>query len=269
MATNLSPAHSATVALPSEGVRTAVSLALFVHLFALGTVLFSNAAKSLTPDEFENERNRLSLRVAVPFLTPYMQYLFQNEASNLRNYRLTHDEYIDVDYQVFFDLKLKDGSTKTVVLPPEGLWPGQRQRRMQALANRAGQYLVLEALGRGDENILPAKLAQQIVPRYGATGGTIRIRGHRTIEPRFVFGTDQALADPFNAAHYATTYRANILVSPRTGTVRLQKITDAAESAPAARRGHATPSAPPVPTEPLPPQTPTAPSPLTPAPATP
>lgn len=249
----MSSPHSSTtrdaLTLPSEGVRSLVSLLLIIHLFGVAVVLYSNASRSLTGDDPQRQANSLCQSLRVPFLVPYVQYLFQDEASNQRNYRLTHDEFIDLDYRVTFDLKLPDGKVEKVVFPAEGLWPGQRRQRMQALANKAGQRLVLEQTLPGEENVLPRILAQQLVNKYGAKSGTIVIRGHQVIEPNRVDGTDVALADPMNAAYYMTPYEATLLV--QNGTVKLLKATAAGETAPSAR-GNRVPSLPSTPLEPAP-----------------
>lgn len=221
--------------LPSETVRTVVSLLLFMQLFAIEAVLSFWATRPQLSSEFERETFAARLH-NVAFLTAHMQYLFQDLGYS---YFLTQADQLDVDHQLLFDLKRKDGTTSQVQLPQPGLWPGIRRQRMQMLANLAGQRVGED----GTESVLPRLAANYFANRDQASSGTVRLRAHLLIPPENVAGADTALADPFNAAYYRTPYEAQILV--RGGQVSLLKNTAAGETAPSAGRSRGTSPTPP------------------------
>jgi hypothetical protein len=131
--------------LPSQGVRTLVSLLLFLHLFSLG-VVFMSYGNPLGIEEQESLNRRL-----LDVLSPYVETFNLNLGHRYRvptppetaveptaRYYLTHGKPTDVDFVVEIDARKKDGTAEKVTIPPSNLWPHQRYLRYQMLANAIG-----------------------------------------------------------------------------------------------------------------------------------
>ncbi|MBX7167005.1 MAG: hypothetical protein K1X74_11795 [Pirellulales bacterium] len=223
---------------PSDSVRTAVTLLVIVHLFAVVAVMAFWATRPITGNATQRESFVERLH-NVSFLTGHLQLLFQDLGYN---YFLTQADQLDVDHQFVFDLKLQDGTKREATLPQPDLWPGIRRQRMQILANLAGQRIGED----GAESILPRLTAGYMARKYDAVSGTVRLRAHLLVPPENVRSPDSKLSDPFAAAYYRTPYEAQMLV--RSGQVSLLKAAAAGETAPSAGRAPRTsPGTPPAP----------------------
>ena len=140
---------------------------------------------------------------------------------------LTHELPVDVDAVLHIDAKLPDGEERSMTIPEPGLWPPERRRHYQALANAAN------TLVEGDEYqaVLPKAIAGAILRSWGATSGTVRIERHLPLQMEEVASSDPSQSDPFSPRHYSTVYEAHVLVSP-SGQVDLVKKVAAGEVAP-------------------------------------
>jgi hypothetical protein len=150
----------------SQGVRTILSLVLFVHLFALGVAMLSNPRDGMT--------SPLLLRLGgIRFLSGYLQLLWMDLGYDYFH-TYGYNEFvasISSDHQAEIELKMADGSTQTIVSPPVDL-PAFRARRYTNLWNSAGRT-VGES---GVESVLPDMVAESLLRQRGAEMATIRIQ---------------------------------------------------------------------------------------------
>lgn len=203
--------------LPPEWLRTTVSFLLFLHLFALTIAVLANWYPSALA---------LQLRARVPLLAPYLEFLDIDQAY-APLYGLTYGTPEDTDQRVEVELNLADGSQRRFVLPRSDVWPHQRFRREQRLAEVAAD-LVGENT-KSLESFLPQAVAAHYVAETEATGarvvgGTIRCRR------QFVQGME-ALNSDAAPPETIDLYQAQILTVG--GSVQLLKSEAAAEVAPA------------------------------------
>lgn len=204
--------------LPSPEVRGWVSLFLFIHLFCVAVALASYTAPSALQERLRT--------VLAPYVATLNFDLNPNAYPTGRFY-LTHDLPVDVDAVIHVDAKLSDGEERSITIPEPGLWPLERRRHYQALANAAS------TLVENDEYqaVLPKTIAGAILRAWGATGGTVRIERHLPLQMEEVAASDSSKSNPFGATHYSTVYEARVLVSP-TGQIDLIKKVAAGEVAP-------------------------------------
>jgi len=220
--------------LPSQGVRTLLSLLLFLHLFSLGVVFLSYG----NPLGIE-EQASLSRRLLDRF-SPYVETFNLNLGHRHRvptppetaRYYLTRGMPSDVDFVVDIDAHKKDGTIEKVVIPPGDLWPHQRYLRFQLLANAIGSLSGNDRVADNEvvELILPKSVAGGVLAKLGATRGTIVCRSHRMLLSDQVGSSNSEERDPFNSRYYSTVLDAQVLVSG--GRVDLLKSNPAGEVAP-------------------------------------
>ncbi|HVX10334.1 MAG TPA: hypothetical protein VHC22_04095 [Pirellulales bacterium] len=206
--------------LPPEWLRGLISFVIFIHLFALGVAVLSNWYPSTLA---------MRLRNQVPLIKPYLQFLAMDQ-SYVPLYGLTSATQEDTDMAVEVELNLADGSKETFALPSNDLWPRQRWRRDERLAETFGD-LTGESF-RAVESILPQALAAHFVSTYSAKGGTIRCRRHFLQPIESMSSSDPTQRDPYDESRYTRLYEARILVIGNK--VQLLKTETAADVAPAA-----------------------------------
>jgi hypothetical protein len=204
--------------LPSAEVRGFIGLALFIHLFAV--------AVALTSYTFPSPLQERLRQVFGPYIGTLNFDLQPNVYPSGRFY-LTHGLESDVDFVVEV---LVEGASEPVTVPLAGLWPGERRRRYQALANAAGAL----ASGEEPEPMLLRSIAGSILKQSGASRGSVRALAHKLLPIEAIGATDPAARDPFSPAYYNTVYEAYVLVSS-TGQVDLLKKSAAGEVAPVER----------------------------------
>lgn len=192
----------------SPEVRTWVSLALFVHLFAVCIALSSYTRPSF-----------LQLRLHELF-APYLRNLHLTALPNsypFARLHLTHGTTSDADFSIDVVPDVDGKPGEAVTLPP-AVRPLVRLRRYQALANAAGTL----ASGEGDiyAGILPKAIAGSILRQNSATEGTIRIRAHGLPDIDSIPSYDNVL----QAANTNVTdiFEAQVIASP-TGVELLRK----------------------------------------------
>ena len=218
-----SPSSENTADLPPEWLRTTVSFLLFLHFFALTVAVLANWYPSTLA---------LQLRTRVPLLAPYLEYLDLDQAY-VPLYGLTYGMDEDTDQRVEVELKLADGTQRQFVLPRRGVWPHQRYRREQRLAEIATD-LVGENT-KSLESFLPQAIAAHYVAETQAAGarvvgGTIRCRR------QFVQTMDGLASGQAAPPETVNLYEAQILTAG--GGVQLLKSEATAEVAqpPAGKR---------------------------------
>jgi hypothetical protein len=148
---------------------------------------------------------------------------------SLARWHLTHSMPTDVDFSVEVTAALSDGTTQTVSIPPAGVWPAQRLRRYQSLANVMGSLVENEDL----ESLLPKAIAGSILRQAGSTRGTIQIFSHDLPGMEDMTSSRPERRDPNNAVYRRRVYSAQVLIGK--DTVNLLKTSAAGEVAPVER----------------------------------
>lgn len=220
--TNPQPPDTSKVdddSLPPEGIRTVLSLVLFLHLFALFIAVASNA------------RPVSALRAqlgTVPGVKPYLQTLMMDLSYT---YHLTYAQGLDFDH--FFEVELDwQGTTnpqaKTLVLPQPNTRPNIRFRRYRDLV-QAAAVLISEEV---DESRLPHVIASRLLSEAGVEEGVHRIRCRRRLPLRMeeAGSPDLAERDPSRPALFETIYEADLKFY--RGELILTKAAGALETAP-------------------------------------
>lgn len=208
--------------LPSQTMRTILSLLLVLHLFALLVALVSNDWVSVLTGRLRS----------VPGVRPYLQLLFMDLSYR---YGLTSADRLDVDFQLEADMTLEDGSKKTVVFPEQGVWPKERYRRYERLV-----HAIAERTADGNDPAGTALIVQSVAARLfseqgarkgRATPHRIRCRGHSLQAPGDVQAGDRHQQDPFDPRYYWTAYEATAWWLP-DGEVELLPTEGAGDTAP-------------------------------------
>ena len=135
----LPPKDSGSPGIPSQGVRTLITLLLFFHLFALLAGVAGNfGARSGL---------RRQLRES-PGIQPYLRTLWMDTGYD---FGLIYNNPYDFDHTC--QIELNPATTENeqggneqiertfVDLMPEGIWDGMRQRRYLALAQKLRLHL--------------------------------------------------------------------------------------------------------------------------------
>ncbi|HTU25903.1 MAG TPA: hypothetical protein VMF30_10930 [Pirellulales bacterium] len=207
---------------PSTEIRGLVSLLLFIHLFVVAIGLVSYTAPSALEEELRK------------FFAPYLATLnfdLNPNAYPTGRFYMTHDLPVDVDAQIHVDATLPSGEERSITIPEPGLWPPERRRHYQAMANAAS------TLVGGDEEyqpVLPRSIAGSILRSWGAARGTVRIDRHLPLQIQEAESGDPERSDPFGRNRYSPVYEAQVLVSP-SGQVDISKKIAAGEAAPVDR----------------------------------
>lgn len=209
--------ESVKPALPDSPLRTALSLAIFLHLFAVAVALAAYTRSS----ELQQQLRQL--------LGVYTQPL--NFDLSYRSYTpaqlfLTHGTEIDVNFAVRVDAGA--GTTGSATLPEPGLRPRLRLQRRQSLANMAGNLAGNEAV----ESFLIKGIAGRALSEAGAGKGRVRLTAHYLVDRATVRRGPPP--DPLAPNRFADVYDADVVLAD--GQVDLLKRTTSQETAPE-RRG--------------------------------
>jgi hypothetical protein len=217
------PSAPQPASLPSPAVRTTVSLLLFMHLFAITVAIVAYPQPSMIETRLKQTLD--------PYLQPLNFDLSQAVYASGR-LQLTHAAPTDVDYAIEVDAKQKDGTKlqPALVIPQPDLWPPQRRRRDQALANATGALIGNEAVADDLEALLPKAIASSVLAANGGTAGAIRVKAHYLLAIESRDSTSAKLSDPFDPSRYSNAFDAQVLVS--RGRVDLLKASAAGEAAP-------------------------------------
>jgi hypothetical protein len=121
---------AAAPGMPSEAVRTIVTLLLFIHLFAVGLAIMTSSesgASVLLRD----------IKERTPFLEPYLTQLWLDHGYD---YYLMNDQ--NWDFRLEATVRYGDGHVGApMILPDPDLWSGERRQRYQQLAGFMGNYI--------------------------------------------------------------------------------------------------------------------------------
>ncbi|MGD9724223.1 MAG: hypothetical protein AB7O59_23875 [Pirellulales bacterium] len=237
----------------SSETRSAASLLLFAHLFAVVVALTTYTQPSALQRRLHDDVFAVYLRNL--HLTPYpISYPFAR-------FHLTHALPADVDFTCQVEVDGANGEKQTVTIPAGGLLPPIRNARYQRLANAAGS-LVGEELDEDAAAILPRAIGGAFLKRYGATQGEIRLRAHYLPE---IEDMDRVAAgNRAPLSNFADIYQAQVFLSG--GRVDILRRSTTLEVAPVetSPRSQPSPGRQPAPRQPQPqqrrPATPAAPN---------
>lgn len=199
----------------SDGVRTVISLVLFVHLFALGLLFLSN---------FEGgDWDSVLLRRMKIVLRPYLYPLWLDRPYH---YHLTYAEPLDFDHYIEVALTEKDSPEETIVrLPAEDLGIGQRRQRYLQLA---WHFARRAELPTADE-LLPLTIGAGLIRQHDATRAQVRcFRKRPLFFDEVVAGTNTEVPDE-------RIYAADVFFLPGNQQPQLNKIGEARDVAPVTR----------------------------------
>lgn len=215
------PTASEIAAKPPEWLRTTISFLLFLHLFALLVGVLANWYPSALAAQ---------VRGRVPIVAPYLEW-FDMDQAYVPLYGFTYGMDQDTDQRVEVDLKLADGGQRQFVLPRQGVWPHQRYRREQRLAEVAAD--LVDENTKSLESFLPQAIAAHFVGQVEAdgakvVGGTVRCRRQAVPTMEAASSVKSTTPEVFDL------YQAQILRVG--GEVQLLKSEAAAEVAPAPTR---------------------------------
>lgn len=215
------PTASEIAAKTPEWLRTTISFLLFLHLFALLVGVLANWYPSALAAQ---------VRGRVPIVAPYLEW-FDMDQAYVPLYGFTYGMDQDTDQRVEVDLKLADGGQRQFVLPRQGVWPHQRYRREQRLAEVAAD--LVDENTKSLESFLPQAIAAHFVGQVEAdgakvVGGTVRCRRQAVPTMEAASSVKSTTPEVFDL------YQAQILRVG--GEVQLLKSEAAAEVAPAPTR---------------------------------
>lgn len=197
------PEQTPSPQLPSESVRTFVSLLLIVHLFAIGIAFFAYPSTSLLEGRI--------VRTLGPYLRTFNFDLAHVYPTAARPF-LTHAGPTDIDYTVTGTVRLPDRTTVEWQLPRKGLFPLVRTQRDQALANTAGS--LTDSQMEDMEVILPGALATAELQRNNAKSGTVKVTAHYLQEIQAIGGSEVNRRNPNDPSYFRDAFEATVLLGP-------------------------------------------------------
>ncbi|MCA9246014.1 MAG: hypothetical protein KDA42_02835 [Planctomycetales bacterium] len=177
----------------SQGLRTAISFLLFVHLFALGVAVLSNFGP-VSP---------LRRQLNVPFVQPYLNLLHMNVAYN---FQLVDGSEYDAPLSLEIDLS-GDGKQDETVSFPADASPNVRSGRYY-------QLMLNAALMQGEDDYeadLPHTIARRLLLEHGIDAGKHRLRLRRhSLTSREAWDADGTAPDLSAADRFQTIYEADV-----------------------------------------------------------
>lgn len=212
-----------------SAVRSWLSLLLFIHLFVVAIALSGYTQPSGLQQRLKN--------VLGFYLTTFNFDLTHSYYSTARLH-LTHGNDTDVDFAVIVDVAASpENAAESVTIPPEGLWPPQRYRRYQALANAASSRAAAAEVADEDplKLSLPGAIAASVLAERGAKRGTVKCRGHylQSLESLKTLGKPES--DPYDPLYYRNVLEADVFLS--RGKFDIMKKAAAGEVAPVETSG--------------------------------
>ena len=165
------PPSPEDAALPSEGIRTAVSFLVFVHLFALLIGILSNEVPSQLEQALAGLPVLRQYRQALGMDLPYTYYFTRGNDPGGE---------LDIDYTITATVNRPDGEKEVVELPAAGTWPRQRFHRYQMLATRLATFASEGAPEPANLEMLARAIAGGILRREEAQSLDLLCRGQLT-----------------------------------------------------------------------------------------
>ena len=220
--------EAADLQLPSEGVRSVITLLVFIHLFILFASAF--ASTQVSSDLFRGLFN-------APGFSQYMGLLHMGSYS----FHLTHDSDFDKDHncEIVLDWRgdLAEDSDefralkKIELYDEQGTFPPTRRRRFQRLA-----YFAAENTGDPvSESRLPLAIARHLLAEQKVDKGhhRFRLRQQDIRLPKFFLNEQPSPEDPYDESLYSNIYQADVTFFK--GKARISKISQSRETAPVDR----------------------------------
>ncbi len=215
---------------PSVGVRTVVSLALFIHLFALGVALMANRPVLSSPLERQLK--------TVPFLSQYLQLLWMDLSYDYHQtngmvpddngQRMTISPAMDFDHRLEIELTTENG-TETVVIP-QAKFPRQRYVREQRLADE-----VIRRVGdQNNEARMPAAITRYWMEKTGASKALFRCIEQMPVAPEVLRQRTDDLGsqDPNDERYFSVVFEGTAQL--RKGNFVFSKVESTRDAAPTA-----------------------------------
>lgn len=195
-----------------QGPRTLISLLLFVHMFALGLVFFSN---------FEGgDWDSVLLGRMKSVVRPYLYPLWLDRPYH---YHLTYGHELDFDHYIDVALVAPASSEESIVrLPDDSLGIGPRRERYERLAWHFARGL--EAQPQAE--LLPLAIGGALVKQHDAARGQVRLFRKR---PLFL---DDVLAGAQRTTPDERLYAADVFFLSGYDQPQLNKIGEARDVAP-------------------------------------
>ena len=202
---------------PSQGVRTAVSLALFIHLFCVFVALATNNSPSQLSLSFLRITRIYTQLLNFDLTVPY--YLTQSRA-------------VDVDHrvEVLPSGANENDSAAWHALPDRGVRGGERRLRYE----RLGEILDLFVLQEREDQValMASSVGEHFLNSEQMRPKQIRCRRHLLVplEASSALGTPE-MRDPDAAGMFENVYAASAVVDDETGKVEVVKIDAAGQVA--------------------------------------
>ncbi len=221
------------VPLPSELVRSVITLVVFIHLFILFSGAF--ARTRVSSDLFRGLHN-------VPGFTKYLGLLHMGSYS----FHLTYNGTLDQDYNCEVVLDWRDGLAvdsdeyralrKLKLYDEQGIFPPTRRRRYQMLA-----YSVAANVGADSavESQLPLAISRRLLAEQNITQSTpprrhrFRSRRQSIRVPEFFRPEQPQVEDPYDESYYSDVYQADVTFFQ--GQANINKVSQSRETAPVDR----------------------------------
>jgi hypothetical protein len=199
----------------SEAARTLISLLLFVHLFSLGLVFFSN----FEGGDWDSDLLRRMKIVVRPYLFPLW-------LDRPYHYHLTYAEPLDFDHYIEVALTPKDSSEpQTVRLPDDDLAIGLRRQRFARLAWHFARRAELQTA----DELFPLTIGGGLLKQHDAARAQVRCFRKR---PLFL---DEVRAGTSSEVPDERLYAADVFFLPGNAEPQLNKIGEARDVAPVTR----------------------------------
>jgi hypothetical protein len=205
------PGDDPAVHVP-QGPRTLISLLLFVHMFGLGLVFFSNFEGG-DWDSLLLDRMKVAVR-------PYLYPLWLDRPYH---YHLSYGHELDFDHYIDVALVAPGSSDETVVrLPDDSLAIGPRRERYERLA---WHFARRAALATPDE-LLPLAIGAGVLKQNDAKRAQVRV--YRKV-PLYL---DDVLAGAERNTPDERIYAADVFFLPGYEQPQLNKLGEARDVAP-------------------------------------
>ncbi len=187
--------------LLSPGVRSAISLVLFIHLFCLWVAMCSYVSPSGL---------QMRLRQVVG---PYLR-LFNFDLNHVtyspNHFYLTHAQQTDIDFRVTVTTPTASGTAETTVLPEPDLWHTARYRRQLNLANTIGSIVGVDEANEAIEGILPQAVAATDMRRLGAAKNNIVVRGRYLPSLEQIESANAEESNPDSPRYFRDVFTADV-----------------------------------------------------------
>ncbi len=199
--------------MPSEGIRTVVSLLLFVHIFVVFLAVMTSS-DSGGSDFLRDMKEKTGLD----------SYLTQLWLDRGYDYYLMNDQ--DWDFRLEATVHYADGHADDPILLPEPNLSLERRQRYQQLAGLVAQNIARATSPDAREidverkSILPQSIGGALLEQHpGAESVGLKCIYHRGISREELRSENPKDNDPFNPQYFTTSSDINIVMDHGTPTV--------------------------------------------------